>query len=1115
METKFLYSVSRENISAGSYVTLVSRRYHGDISHKPGNKSEYLCSGTFNSIASRCRGVHSQSIKLKWEGPGNAKFRVEVSNQRGYSGPVFKMPALVYQKGSSSREFFRDLQAGGLMMCQFPVLRSILVFEDNLNNDPFSCFKILVSQRRSKVKYIMNDIKHQSRSFLPEAIKSKASSGLDSITVVHSGNFHKPDSNSNLTDETWKIQSCSISKVSANVSQDRVARQDKQKLSCNFNYLISPNQALIRVGMLYKQGNLREGLQVLMGMSQKAMLKYALVYVHLLRECGKKKVLRDGKQIHNQVISCRLEGNAYIASALISMYAKCGSLQDARMVFDKTPNMNIVSWTAMIAGYAKQGDGEEAMALFLRMKRQRFQPDKVTFIWVLNACASVGCLEQGKQIHDEVIEAGLESDIFVATALVDMYSKCGCLVLAQNVFDKMPERNLVSWNAMIAGHVKHGSRIEEALNLSEQLKCKGLKADAVTYVSLVGACARFQTLDRGKQVHAEILAAGLESNIFVGTALIDMYSKCGSLLDARQVFDRMPMRNVVAWNAMIAGYAKHGDGNEALKLFQCMKYGGVRPDGVTFVEVLCACSRLAALEQGRQVHSDIIKGGYHTDIFVGTALVDMYAKCGSLAQANKVLHQMTVRNVISWNALLAGYTKLGKHNEVLELFWKMKLENIVPDEVTFSCILNACNSHEALEAGKQIHAEIIERGLHSDVFMGNALINMYSNCGSILQARRVFDGMHTPNVVSWTSMATAYVKHGDPAEALRLCKEMQEDGLKPDEMTFVCMLDACTKLGALEMGMQIHSDIIEAGFESNVFIGTSLINMYGKCGSFAHAIQTFDFIPTRNTITWNAVISMYSKHGRSMEALAVFKKMKQEGFKPDGVTFVCILNACASLTALEQGQQVHVDIVEAGYESDIFVGNALIDMYAKCGDIEQAFWVFNQMPEKNIISWNAIIAGFCIHAHSAEALRLFRKMQEQQLKPDKITFVSLLSLCSHLGLVERGRGLFDSMIRDYGLEPSSEHYGCLTDLLGRAGLLKEAEHFIAEMPIPPHISNWMSLLGACRIHTNLELAESTARNILKLEPRNSAACVLMSNIYAMSGKWDKVMEWREMMKEKE
>eukprot|EP01018_Ginkgo_biloba_P003261 Gb_27381 [translate_table: standard] len=724
------------------------------------------------------------------------------------------------------------------------------------------------------------------------------------------------------------------------------------------------------VRMLCKHGRLTEALHILNVLDQRVD---SLTYICLLKACIKKKALTEGKLVHLHMRGKGLMSDLLLWNTLVEMYAKCGSLVEARQVFDEMPKRDVCTWTVMIAAYSKHRLAEKALTLFYQMQQTGIQPNQFTFASVLPACAHLADLEQGVEIHEGIIRSGFQCNVFVENALVDMYAKCENMEKARNVFDKMHQRNVVSWNSMIAGYTQNG-RINEALNL----------------------------------------------------------------------FQKMPERDVVSWNSMIAGYAQNGHTDDALELFQKMS----KPD------------------------------------------------------------------VVSWNAMIAGYAENGNGKEALQLFEKMQLAGVKRNLKTFSSLLPICGNLAALEKGIKIHEDIIRSGIQSDVIVESALIDMYAKCGSIDKARAIFDKMHQRDVVSWNTMIAAYTRHGHSLEALSLFHQMQRTGIQPVQFTFTCVLPACADLAALEQGMEIHEQMIRGGFRSNVFVESALVDMYAKCGRIEKARSVFNEMHQRDVVSWNAMISGYALNGHGEEALKLFGQMQLVDVKPNAQTFAGVLPACANLAALEQGMEIHEDIIRSGFQSDVFVGSALVDMYAKCGSIEKARDIFDKMHQQNRISWTAMIGGYAMHGYGKEALQLFEQLQYSGINPDHVTLVCVLSACCHAGLVSEGWQYFDNMNKNYHITPAIEHYVCMVDLLGRAGRLDEAQDFIGKMPIKPDATVWKCLLGACRIHNNVELAECVAERLFELDPKNAAPYVLLSNIYAAAGRWDDIENVRRMMRDR-
>ncbi|KAJ7521878.1 hypothetical protein O6H91_19G072600 [Diphasiastrum complanatum] len=624
-------------------------------------------------------------------------------------------------------------------------------------------------------------------------------------------------------------------------------------------------------------------------------------------------------------------------------------------------------------------------------------------------------------------------------------------------------------------------------------------------------CCRLKALSEGKQLHALILKNGLLKERYLSNLLISMYAKCGSLEDATKIFQGMPRKGVVSWTALISAYAHQGLKAEAFRLFEQMQMEGYRPDKVTLVTVLGVCSSPSDLAKGRAIHARLIEGGFESDVVVGTALVNMYAKCQNLEEARKIFERMTERNVVSWTAMITAYSRHGYGDTAFQLFYEMQKEGINPNKVTFLNVLDACQCPTALAQGKLIHFQVVNSGFESDIFVTTALVRMYSRCGSLENSRNVFDKAAERDAGLYNAMIAAYTQHGQRKEAMQLFNQMQREGIRSTGITYVSILDGCAHQAALTDGKLIHAHIVESGLDSDVIVGTALVNMYGKCGSWKEAHRIFFNILKPDVIAWNAMLAAFVQNGRGKDALQLFQEMQRKGFQPSQVSFVTILDACASLAALTEGKRLHKQIMDVKLDLNRFLGTALMNMYAKCGSLVDARKVFDTITERDEITWNAMISAYAQNGEAMEAFSIFNQMQQKGLKPNEVTFVGLLSACSHAGLVSEGYKYFHSISSYYGLSVTTEHYGCMLDLLGRAGKLQEAENLIINMGGTPNSVMWMTLLGACRVHGDVERGRRAAICVLELEPRNAAAYVVMSNIYAAAGRWSEVARVRKAM----
>ncbi|CAK8531849.1 unnamed protein product [Lathyrus sativus] len=475
-------------------------------------------------------------------------------------------------------------------------------------------------------------------------------------------------------------------------------------------------------------------------------------------------------------------------------------------------------------------------------------------------------------------------------------------------------------------------------------------------------------------------------------------------------------------------------------------------------------------------------------------------------------------NDYAFNIMLrATTTTWNNYPLTLNLYHQMKNLNLTPNNFTFPFVFLACANLGAIREARSAHSLVIKLGLDTDLHTAHSLITVYFRCGEFGFARQVFDEISHKDLVSWNSLISGYSKMGRAREAVEVFGRLREEsGFEPDEMSLVSVLGACGELGDLELGRWVEGFVVECGMKVNSYIGSALISMYAKCGDLVSARRIFDGMPIRDVITWNAVISGYAQNGMADEAISFFHCMKESGVNLNKVTLTAVLSACAGIGALDLGKHIDEYATQRGFQHDIFVATALVDMYAKCGSLESAQRVFNDMPRKNDASWNAMIAALASHGKAKEALSLFRRMSDEGdgARPNDITFVALLSACVHAGLVDEGHRLFDMMSTLFGLVPKVEHYSCMVDLLARAGHLYEAWDLIEKMPEKPDKITLGALHGACRRKKNVDIAEQVMHMLLELDPSNSGNYIISSKIYANSNMWDESARMRALMKEK-
>ncbi|KAM6549327.1 hypothetical protein CsatB_021003 [Cannabis sativa] len=631
--------------------------------------------------------------------------------------------------------------------------------------------------------------------------------------------------------------------------------------------------------------------------------------------------------------------------------------------------------------------------------------------------------------------------------------------------------------------------------------------------------SNFKVMDavrRGNISHAHGLLDQMPHKNTITTNL--MLSSCvkqGNISAARELFDSMLQRTAVTWTILIGGYSQHNDFSEAFKLFAEMHRRGTQPDYVTFATLLSGCTDVDIASEVAQVHAHIIKFGFNLVLMVSNTLIDSYCKTCCLDLAYRVFKEMPMRDSVTFNALITGYSKGDLNEEAIKLFLEMQNCGCKPSDFTFAAVLSAGIGLDDLKFGQQVHGFVVKTNFVWNVFVGNALLEFYSKHDYPIEARRLFNEMPELDGVSYNIMITGYAWIGQFRESLDLFQVLQSTKFDRRQFPFATMLSIAAITSNLEMGRQLHSHTIVTTAVSEILVANALVDMYAKSNRFKEAKAIFSDLSHRSKIPWTAMISAYVQNGLHEDGLELFKEMQRENVSADQATFASILRACANVASLSLGRQLHGSLIRSGFMSNVFSGSALLDMYAKCGSMRDAIQTFQEMPMRNPVSWNALISAYAQHGDGEGTFRSFEQMVQSGFVPDSVSFLSVLSACSHCGLVEEGLKYFDSMTRLYKLVPKREHYASMIDVLCRSGLFDNAEKLIAKMPFELDEIIWSSILNACRIHKNQELATKAANQLFNMaELRDAAPYVTMSNIYAAAGEWDSVGRIKKAMRER-
>lgn len=541
---------------------------------------------------------------------------------------------------------------------------------------------------------------------------------------------------------------------------------------------------------------------------------------------------------------------------------------------------------------------------------------------------------------------------------------------------------------------------------------------------------------------------------------IARYARLGQIWNARKVFDQMSDKNIVSWNSIISGYLQNNQPNEAEVLFDRMP------------------ERNAASWNG---------------------LLSGYVKNRMVNEARKVFNTMPERNVVSWTAMVRGYVEEGSIAEAESLFWQMPEKNVVSWTVMLGGLIKDSRIDEARKLFDMMPVK--------DVVARTNMIGGYCQEGRLVEARELFDEMPRRNVISWTTMISGYAQNQQVDIARKLFEVMPEK----NEVSWTAMLTGYTQCGRIKEA----SELFDAMPVKSVVSCNAMILGFGQNGEVAKAREVFDQMREKDDGTWSAMIKVCIGKGLELEALKLFSAMQRHGIRPNFPCLISILLVCASLASLDHGRQVHTQLLKCQFDSDVYVASVLITVYMKCGDLVKAKRVFDRFSPKDVVMWNSIITGYAQHGLGEAALQVFNEMCSLGIPADDVTFVGVLSACSYSGKVNEGLEIFESMKSKYLVDPIIEHYACMVDLLGRAGRLNEAMNLIKTMPFEADAIIWGSLMGACRTHMNMDMAEVAANKLLKLEPKNTGPYILLSNIYAYKGKWAEVAKLRENMRSRE
>ncbi|KAL3520420.1 hypothetical protein ACH5RR_018569 [Cinchona calisaya] len=512
--------------------------------------------------------------------------------------------------------------------------------------------------------------------------------------------------------------------------------------------------------------------------------------------------------------------------------------------------------------------------------------------------------------------------------------------------------------------------------------------------------------------------------------------------------------------------------NQSMKFFNNVGQRLVRESSqlTIFANNLKRCSNLKEVES---LYAFVIKKNATQDCFSVNQFITACSNIHCAEWAIAAFNQLKDPNVFVYNAIIGALLRCFRPLQALQMYKDMLKTENRPTSFTFSSIVKSCTFLRAVNFGESINGQIWKYGFETHLHVQTALIDFFSNLGKAVEAKFVFDKMPERDGFAWTTMISAHVRFGDLTSARKMFNNMPE---------------------------------------KNTASWNTMMHGFSSIGDIESAKELFNKIPQKDIISWTTMINCYSQKQQYKEALEIFNEMKDNGINPDEVTMSTIVSACAHLGWLEQGKEIHIYVMQNGFDLDVYIGSALIDMYAKCGSMERSLVVFFKLLEKNLFCWNSVIEGLAAHGYANEALVMFHMMEKEKIKPNGITFLSVLTACTHAGMVEEGKSKFLQMTRDHLILPEIKHYGCMVDLLSKAGLLEEALELVRSMNIEPNSVIWGSLVGGCKLHKNLEIAQMAVDKLMLLEPNNSGYYNLLVNMYAEANRWNEVARIRSNMK---
>ncbi|KAL8063806.1 hypothetical protein ABFX02_01G050700 [Erythranthe guttata] len=810
-------------------------------------------------------------------------------------------------------------------------------------------------------------------------------------------------------------------------------------------------------------------------------------------------------------------GDLYVATSLVTVYSRSKALTSSIALFGEVVDRDIVLWNAMMSACTENRAFRAAIDLFTKMVNQGVGFDPTTLVIVISAFSDLKNLRQGQIIHGMSITAGMLSDTVLSNSLIDMYSKCGDLTSSERMFSSVEFKDIVTWNSIISGCFYNSHPYKSLLYFRHMASLEN-RADHMSISCAMAACTSLQEFDIGLAIHGWGIKLGYSESSYasVSNSLISFYFQLKDIDAIGSIFNGMGVKNAVSWNTMIKGFFLIGEAEEAFILLRDMQFAAlIQPDIATMVTVIPFCAELVLPREGKAAHGFIVRREMASELSVVNCLINMYSKCGDIEKAEYLFSTMPKKDSVAWNTMIFGYAHNGKSLEARVLFKKMTgfCKNCTLP--TLLAIVPSCDSPDSIRFGRSIHGWGIKLGFTSQLFALNSLIHMYISCDVPSAAFALFESISIRvDVISWNTIIVGCTQKGHFSEALRYFDSMRKASqIRFNPVTLVSVLSSCGNLGLSFQGKLTHGLALKTGISTHMRVQNSLVTMYGRLGDSESATSAFHLSEDRNLCSWNCAISAMSQNEDARRALDLFRSLD---FEPNEITLSTVLSACSHLGAVSVGKQIHAHVFRFRFERNIYISAALIDMYSNCGRLEVAERVFRSSPNKSVSAWNSLIMAYGSHSMGSKAIETFEAMVGLGIRPTGGTFTSLLSACSHAGMVEEGRLYYECMLKEYGVVPCVEHRVCMVDILGRSGRIREAYDFVRELPEGGEEAGvWGPLLSACGYYGEVEIGREVAEVLFGLEPENVSYYVALCNMYVAVGKWEEAVELRSRIQDKQ